>query len=82
VAFEIYFKFYSESPTWQWYEKLNIYLYNDLNGNSHLFFASDSKSTKALMEIGDELNIYKIGFWHFSSVDPETWSIVREWINK
>jgi spore germination protein YaaH len=70
------------SPTWQWYEKLNIYLYNDLNGNSHLFFACDSKSTKALLEISDEFKIYNIGFWHLSSVDPKTWSIVREWINK
>jgi hypothetical protein len=46
-----------------------------------LFCASDSKSTKALMEISDELSIYNIGFWHLSSVDSETWSVVREWIN-
>jgi spore germination protein YaaH len=71
-----------QSPTWQWYEKLNIYLYNDLNGDPHLFFASDSKSTEALLEIGDELNINNIGFWHFSSVAPKTWSVVGEWINK
>lgn len=71
-----------QSPTWLWYEKLNIYLYNDLKGNTHLFYASDQKSTKALLEIGNELNIDNIGFWHLSSVDPKTWSVVREWINK
>ncbi|HEY8658825.1 MAG TPA: glycosyl hydrolase family 18 protein [Hanamia sp.] len=71
-----------QSPTWQWYEKINIYLYNDLKGKTHLFYASDQKSTKALLKIGDELNIYNIGFWHFGSVDPKTWNIVREWINK
>ncbi len=71
-----------QSPTWLWYEKLNIYLYDDVKGNTHLFYASDQKSTKALLEIGDELNIYNIGFWHLSSVDPKTWGVVREWINK
>ena len=70
------------SPTWLWYEKLNIYLYDDLKGDTHLFYASDQKSTKALLEIGDELNIYNIGFWHFSTVNTKTWSVVREWINK
>ncbi|MFY9152359.1 MAG: glycosyl hydrolase family 18 protein [Prolixibacteraceae bacterium] len=71
-----------QSPTWLWYEKLNIYLYDDLKGNTHLFYASDQRSTKALLEIGDELKINNIGFWHFGSVDPKMWSVVREWINK
>lgn len=71
-----------QPPIWQWYEKLNIYLYNDFKGNTHLFYASDQKSTKALLEIGDELKIDNIGFWHLSSVTPETWSVVREWIKR
>lgn len=71
-----------QSPIWEWYDKINIYLYNDFKGNTHLFYASDQKSTKALLEIGDELKIYNIGFWHLSSVDLKTWSIVREWVNK
>lgn len=71
-----------QPPIWLWYEKLNIYLYDDVKGINHLFYASDQKSTKALLELGDELNIDNIGFWHFSSVDPKTWSVVREWIKK
>jgi len=54
----------------------------DINENTHLFYASDHKSAKALLEIGDELKIYNVGFWHLSSVDSKTWSVVREWISK
>lgn len=70
------------APTWLWYEKLNIYLYDDLKGNTHLFYASDQRSTKALLELSNELKINNIGFWHFGSVDPKTWSAVREWMKK
>lgn len=70
------------SPTWLWYEKLNIYLYQDLKGNTHLFYACDQRSTKALLEIADELNVNNIGFWHLGSVDTKTWSVVKDWINK
>jgi len=66
-------------PIWQYLDKLNIYLYRATDGKPHLFYASDEKSTQSLMEIGDELHIYNIGFWHFSSVDPKTWNIVKEW---
>jgi spore germination protein YaaH len=70
------------SPIWQWYERMNIYVYNDLKGDTHLFYASDQKSTKNLLEISNEFAIHTIGFWHFTSVAPQTWSVVREWINK
>jgi len=59
-----------------------IYLYDDVDGKTHLFYASDQKSTEALLEIGDELNIHNIGFWHLGSVDPKTWSVVRDWVSK
>ena len=71
-----------QSPIWLWYEKLNLYLYDDLKGNTHLFYASDQRSTGALLEIGNELDINTIGFWHFGSVDPQMWHVVKEWINK
>lgn len=69
-------------PTWQWYEKMNIYLYNDQNGDPHLFYASDEKSTKYILELSDELGIRTIGFWHFGSVSPKMWLTVKEWVNK
>lgn len=71
-----------QPPLWQPYERLNIYLYNDFNDRTHLFYASDWKSIKSLLEISDELKINNIGFWHFSSVDPKIWKVVGEWINR
>lgn len=66
-------------PTWLCYEKTNMYLYNGVNGNRHLFYASDARSTEALLELADELDIPKIGFWHFSSVDPQMWDVTEKW---
>lgn len=67
-------------PIWQYADKLHIYLYKALDGKTHLFYASDDKSTKSLLDIGDELGIFNIGFWHFGSVDSKTWTVVREWM--
>ena len=65
---------------WLWYERLPVYLYMD-RGTPHLFYASDAESTKAHLETVDELNLPGIGFWHFSSVDEETWKTVEDWLN-
>ena len=70
------------SPTWLWYERINIYLYKAPDGDIHLFYASDAKSTKNLLELGDELGIHTIGFWHFGSVSPQMWLEVKEWEKK
>ena len=70
------------SPTWLCYEKVNIYLYDATDGNRHLFYASDARSTEALLELADELGISQIGFWHFSSVDPPMWRVTDKWENK
>ena len=70
------------SPTWLCYEKVNIYLYDATDGNRHLFYASDSRSTEALLELADELEIPQIGFWHFSSVDPQMWDVTEKWKKK
>lgn len=67
------------SPTWLWYEKVNLYLYNGANGNRHLFYASDARSTEALLKLADELGISTIGFWHFSSVDSKMWEATERW---
>ena len=65
---------------WLWYEKVHIYRYQDKNGEPHIFFASDAKSTKALLEIADEFKITKISLWHYSEVDPSIKNVVREWL--
>jgi spore germination protein YaaH len=67
--------------TWQWYDRLNIYLYleKDL---PHLFYASDAESTKAHLQTVDDLNLPGFGFWHFSTVDEATWQAVRAWVDK
>lgn len=70
------------SPTWLWYEKMNMYLYDGIDGDRHLFYASDARSTEALLELADKLEIPKIGFWHFSSVNPKMWDVTEQWINK
>jgi spore germination protein YaaH len=64
---------------WLWYERLPVYLYME-GGAPHLFYASDAESTKAHLETVDELNLPGIGFWHFSSVDEETWKMVQDWL--
>ncbi len=65
---------------WLWYERLPVYLYVD-RGTPHLFYASDAESTKAHLETVDELKLPGIGFWHFSSVDDGTWTVVKDWLN-
>ena len=45
------------SPIWLCYEKVNMYLYDGTDGNRHLFYASDARSTEALLELADELGI-------------------------
>lgn len=66
-------------PTWLCYEKVNMYLYDNTDGNRHLFYASDARSTEALLELADELAISQIGFWHFDSVDPQMWKVTEKW---
>ena len=70
------------SPTWLCYEKVNMYLYDGTDGNRHLFYASDARSTEALLELADELGISQIGFWHFNSVDPQMWDTTAKWQKK
>lgn len=71
-----------QPPTWLWFEKVNLYVYKDANNCVHLFYASDAKSTQALLDLGTELKIKNIGFWHFSTVTPEMWSVARKWIEQ
>ena len=47
-----------------------------------LFYASDARSTEALLELADELGISQIGFWHFNSVDPQMWDTAAKWQKK
>lgn len=70
------------SPIWLCYEKLHVYLYDHVDGNRHLFYASDDKSTKALLELADNLNLPLIGFWHYDSVSEEMWRVTGEWFNR
>lgn len=66
-------------PIWLCYEKVNMYLYDGTDGNRHMFYASDARSTEALLELADELGIAQIGFWHFNSVDPQMWDTTVKW---
>lgn len=70
------------SPTWLCYEKVNMYLYDSTDGQRHLFYASDARSTEALLKLADELEIPQIGFWHFDSVEPQMWDITGKWKTK
>jgi spore germination protein YaaH len=68
--------------SWLSYERINAYLYQHGDGTIHLFYASDDASTNALLAVADELNIPSVGFWHFSTVDQDTWQAVRDWFKK
>ena len=70
------------APTWLCHEKVNMYLYDNADGNRHLFYASDARSTEALLELADELEISQIGFWHFASVDKPMWYATEKWKKK
>lgn len=70
------------APTWLCYEKVNMYLYDHEDGCRHLFYAADARSTECLLQLADELQLPKVGFWHFSSVSPDTWNVTREWMGK
>ncbi|RPI19171.1 MAG: hypothetical protein EHM61_28460 [Acidobacteria bacterium] len=67
--------------SWLWYEKVNLYLYRDAAGDPHAFYASDARSTAEHLNTVDQLDLPSIGFWHFSSVDEETWKVVRDWLS-
>jgi hypothetical protein len=47
-----------------------------------VFCVSYADSSKAHLEIVDELNLPTIGFWHVSSVEEATWETVRDLLNK
>lgn len=68
------------APIWLCYEKVNMYLYNHEDGSRHLFYASDARSTVCLLQLADELQMPKVGFWHFNSVSPEMWKVARNWM--
>lgn len=70
------------APTWLCYEKVNMYLYDHEDGCRHLFYAADARSTECLLQLADELQLPKVGFWHFSSVSPDTWKVTRDWMEK
>ena len=67
-------------PVWNFTDKLNVYHYTGKDGHKHIFFASDEHSTKELLKLADELNLPYVGFWHFSTVTPEMWSVTEKWI--
>jgi len=67
--------------SWLWYEKVHLYLYRDSAGDPHGLYASDARSTVEHLQTVDQLDLPSIGFWHFSSVDAETWQSVRDWLS-
>ncbi|HVY74934.1 MAG TPA: glycosyl hydrolase family 18 protein [Puia sp.] len=66
--------------TWLWYERLNLYNYVDSLNRTHIFYASDAKSTQSLLAITKKLALQNIGFWHFSSINDATWQVISEWL--
>jgi len=70
------------SPIWLWHEKINMYVYDGTDGARHLFYASDARSTEAMLELADALDISQIGFWHYSSVNPQMWDVTDQWVKR
>lgn len=69
-------------PVWMYYEKINMYLYDHPDGSRHLFYPSDSRSTAALLELAEKLEMPLIGFWHFGSVSDDMWGVTRDWFSR
>lgn len=76
------FKGVLPSPTWLWFEKINLYIYTGTDNQTHIFYASDARSTDSLLQLADAFKITNIGFWHFSTVSNDMWETTRTWINK
>lgn len=70
------------APVWLCYEKVNAYIYDHEDGSRHIFYAADDRSTDSLLALADELQVPKVGFWHFSTVAPRTWEVTRRWFGQ
>ncbi|MFM9010098.1 MAG: glycosyl hydrolase family 18 protein [Planctomycetota bacterium] len=64
---------------WLAYEQVHVHRYLDDEGQAHVFYASDARSTAALLRVADELGVSGVGFWHFAAVPPDSWTAVRDW---
>lgn len=64
---------------WLAYEQVHVHRYLDEEGKPHVFYASDARSTAALLRVADELRVDAVGCWHFAAVPPDTWAVVRDW---
>ncbi len=69
-------------PIWLFYEKLNLYVYDDVHGDRHIYYASDGASTAKLLELVQRFGITKVGFWHFSSMSDDIWKVTQDWSRK
>lgn len=67
------------TPTWLWFEKVNLYEYKDANNHPHVFYASDAKSTASLLKLADDLKIPNVGFWHLGSADANMLQETKKW---
>ena len=65
---------------WLPYDGINVYRYLDEKGHAHLFFASDSESTRVHLKTVDELDIPGISFWHYGTISEGIWQAVRDWL--
>jgi len=65
---------------WFPYEQISQYHYTDSNGILHLFFASDELSTRAHLSTACELDLKRVGFWHYGAVTAKEWQEVRKWV--
>lgn len=66
-------------PKWLFYEKLNMYVYDALDGQKHIYYASDGESTEKLLGLLDRFGITKVGYWHFSSMSKDIWKVTKAW---
>jgi spore germination protein YaaH len=63
------------------YECLNWYLYRE--GESlRLLYAGDAQSIRGHLETADELDIPAVSFWVANNLSPQSWNMIREWLNK
>ena len=69
-------------PIWLFYEKLNMYVYDALDGEKHVYYASDGDSTAKLLDLVDRFGITKVGFWHFSSMSKSIWQVTKDWADR
>ena len=62
---------------WDAEHQTSYVLYETSEGNQHITWFEDSRSTEAKLALRDSYGICNIGLWRLGGEDPDVWEVVR-----